>query len=220
MVWIPNAIHITTADGEKHIFASFGARDRAFEVMSTVWKAVKEGQVEAEEVGEVGVQDEAKEEVNSTSTNSDVTSGQSGALNVEVGSEQVIANDGINGHEEVMACELSNQPVTMPTSSYSPNSTLINTIEATEQPSSANITSHHSVSSSSSKLSDAEMWKTIKEMYGDNLGLSRKEEAEISGEKASKSKKGKKGSKNSSPTAGSSALEGLNLIAKFFLILN
>ena len=37
---IPNAIHIITVTGEKHIFASFYSRDKSFEVMSNIWNAV------------------------------------------------------------------------------------------------------------------------------------------------------------------------------------
>lgn len=155
MVWIPNAIHITTVDGEKHFFASFGARDRAFEVMSTVWRAVLEAEAE-KEVGHEAREDEA-EPKSEDNTSSLVKVPSSSSLTESEGKKDEIGSTD-NGDKG----DKIKQVVTTTT---------------IEQSSTSTTTSF----SCSSKLSNAEMWSIVKDMYGDNLGLSVHEEVQLSG---------------------------------------
>ncbi len=184
MMWIPNAIHITTVDGEKHIFASFGARDRAYEVMSTVWKAVKEAEKEErkeegkEEVGKLMENNEGEKgghqvELNGMATENAGKENQQNAVTTTEISEMVDQKVDDNGNALT-----SNVIASSTTISTSTTSTI--TITAKLPTANASLTTLKKAESSS-RLSDEERWSIVKTIYGDNLGFSQHEEIELFG---------------------------------------
>ena len=108
---IPNAIHVHMNNGEKHIFASFGARDKSFEVMTNVWNAV------------IAAQAANQAECLSNCVNAETAIGRDALLEPSI---------------------IEPQPLC-------------------------------------SKLTDRELWIMVKSVYGNNLGLSAKEEIEMQG---------------------------------------
>lgn len=149
MMWIPNAIHITTVDGEKHIFASFGARDRAFEVMSTVWKAVKEADTKTEQLMKKQRGDELLT----------VQSVEEEEL-VMAKTEEKPVDNGENAkfqNSENLSTNITNNSIT----SISSASTTLKAV------------------GSFSNLSDEKKYSIVKSMYGNKLGFSQQEEIEL-----------------------------------------
>lgn len=184
MMWIPNAIHITTVDGEKHIFASFGARDRAYEVMSTVWKAVKEAEKEErkeegkKEVGKLMENNEGEKgghqvELNGMATENAGKENQQNAVTIAEISE--MANQKVDDNGNALS---SNVIASSTTISTSTTSTI--TITAKLPTANASLTTLKKAESSS-RLSDEERWSIVKTIYGDNLGFSQQEEIELFG---------------------------------------
>ncbi len=175
MMWIPNAVHITTVDGEKHIFASFGARDRAYEVMSTVWKAVKQEAKLGDKETEGGPEKAAIKTENMSAAAEERNDGSGGEKGDQQSLEVTIISDDIATLEGGEAQIGESVSASLPSAIVSTSSDVLSSSTTTTT------TTTLKTVESFSQLSDEERWSIVKTMYGDNMGFSQQEEIKMFG---------------------------------------